>query len=220
MKENVSLHRKLIWGGIFAITMGYFEAALVEYLRELYYPEGFSFPLADFPPRLLLIELGREVASVLMLVSVGVLLGSSFIDRFAGFAYCFGLWDISYYLFLKIFENWPPSLATMDVLFLIPSVWIGPVWAPIGVSIALIWASYIIWRRLARGKSLRPTTVEWTLEILSGLIIIISFLWGAPAAIHKETLPYYPWWLWLFGMVLGAGIFLRTLHRSDKIESQ
>lgn len=208
---------KLIWGGLFAITMGYFEAALVEYLRELYYPAGFQFPLADVPSRILVIELFREVASILMLLSVAFLLGSSFIDKFAGFAYCFGVWDITYYIFLEVFEAWPSSLGTMDILFLIPPVWVGPVWAPVGVSIALIWAACSVWRRLDKGKPFRLTLVEWMLEITAGLIIIASFLVGAPAALKKELLPPFPWWLWSLGMLIGIVIFQRALLRSDRI---
>ena len=30
---------------LYAVAMGYLEAAVVVYLRAIYYPEGFSFPL-------------------------------------------------------------------------------------------------------------------------------------------------------------------------------
>ncbi len=215
VKHN--LKYKLVWGGIFAITMGYFEAALVEYLRELYYPAGFQFPLVDIPTSILVIELFREVASIFMILSVSFLLGSSFIDKFAGFAYCFGIWDIAYYLFLEVFEAWPSSLATIDILFLIPPVWVGPVWAPVAVSIALIWAAWMVWRRLDLDLRVRLTGIEWTLEIIAGLMIISSFLSGAPAALKKELLPPFPWWLWTLGMVVGIVIFLRAVRRSGYI---
>jgi len=206
--------RKLALVGLFGLTMGYFEAAIVEYLRMLYYPDGFAFPLADVPLRLLWIEVGREAASIAMLVVVGMLAGICFIDRFAGFMFGFGVWDITYYIFLKIFENWPPSLLTEDVLFLIPAVWVGPVWAPVGVSIALIWTAAIIWRRLDNDKHLNLTTTDWILEIGAGLLIIASFMLRAPDAIAKETLPTFPWWLWALGMALGLFVFARALRRN------
>ncbi|MDP8240221.1 MAG: hypothetical protein P9X24_14120 [Candidatus Hatepunaea meridiana] len=214
MKPHLSLKRKLIWAGIFGIAMGYFEAALVEYLRELYYPDGFAFPLKEIPMNLFFIELGREAASMLMLVSVSALLGCCFIDRFAGFAYIFGIWDITYYLFLKLFEGWPSSLFTVDLLFLIPFPWIGPVWAPVLVSVALIWAAWNIWRKLDQGMILRPTGWDWVLEIIAGLIIIASFLAGGSAVMNKQMPPPFPWFVWLIGMLLGIGIFVRALQRN------
>jgi len=219
-KKRLILKYKLIWLGIFAITMGYFEATLVEYLRELYYPEGFAFPLKDVPMRIGIIEIGREAMSLIMILAVSAMVGRLFIDRFAAYCFCFGVWDITYYLFLYLFEGWPPSLATTDILFLIPAPWVGPVWAPVAVSIALIWAAVNIWDDLDKGWILKPTRIEWTLEIISGLIIISSFLVGAPAAINKTSLPNFPWVLWLAGMILGIVIFLRSQRRAHLIENQ
>jgi len=185
----------------------------------LYYPQGFEFPLQDISFRLILIELGREVASIGMLVAVAGLTGTLFIDRFATFSYCFGIWDITYYIFLRLFEGWPSSLLTTDLLFLIPAPWVGPVWAPVGVSIALIWAAVKIWKHLDRGLVLKPTKSEWIIEVAAGLIIIGSFLVSAPAAVKQTTLPSYPWYLWIIGMSLGVVIFRRALHRTEKIET-
>ena len=40
---------KTIWiVTIYAIAMGFLEAAVVIYLRKLYYPNGFDFPLKGF----------------------------------------------------------------------------------------------------------------------------------------------------------------------------
>ena len=36
----------LIWLTVFAIAMGFLETTVVVYLREILYPNGFSFPLA------------------------------------------------------------------------------------------------------------------------------------------------------------------------------
>ncbi|MCF7810759.1 hypothetical protein K9N50_07190 [bacterium] len=214
-----SLKRKLIWLTIFAITMGYFEAALVEYLRELYYPEGFAFPMREIPLPFLLIEIGREIASIFMLVSVGALAGCCFIDRFAAFMFIFGVWDIVFYAFLRLFENWPPSVFTWDLLFLLPLPWIGPVWAPVLVSIALIWAAVSIWLRLEKGIIVKPTRAEWIGEILAGSIIIASFISGFQVVLKKEIPQTFPWYVWLIGMSLGILIFIAVLRRTDRIES-
>jgi len=34
--------------------------------------------------------------------------------------------------------RWPESLKTLDVLFLIPVPWVGPVWLPVTVSAAMV----------------------------------------------------------------------------------
>ena len=43
---------------LYAVAMGYLEAAVVVYLRAIYYPEGFSFPLKPMDPGLLGVEMG------------------------------------------------------------------------------------------------------------------------------------------------------------------
>ena len=47
--------------------MAYVESAVVVYLRTIYYPQGFSFPLVLLPPGMVAIEMGREVATLVML---------------------------------------------------------------------------------------------------------------------------------------------------------
>ena len=41
----LSTQKAVIWGTIFAIAMAYVESAIVIYLRILFYPEGFGFPI-------------------------------------------------------------------------------------------------------------------------------------------------------------------------------
>ncbi len=106
--------------------MAYLESAIVVYLRLLYYPEGFIFPIKIIPNEIFLIELGRELATIFMLASISFLIGARFVDRFSYFLFAFGVWDIFYYVWLKLFINWPDSLLTDDLLFLIPVPWISP----------------------------------------------------------------------------------------------
>ena len=118
--------------------MGFLEAAVVVYLREILYPGGFSFPLSPVPASLALTEIFREVATLVMLVSIGILAGRKFSTGFAWFIYSFAIWDIFYYIFLKAVLGWPESLMTWDVLFLIPTTWTGPVLTPVLVSLTMI----------------------------------------------------------------------------------
>ncbi len=156
--------------------MAYLESSIVVYLRELYYPQGFSFPLKEIPPHILFIEIGREAATILMLFAFAKAIGRNRQQVFAYFALNFGIWDIGYYLWLKVLINWPLSILDWDVLFLIPLPWFGPVLAPVTVSIGLILAGYIILRREYKNKPVLLKKSDWYLEVIAGLIIIGSFL--------------------------------------------
>ena len=116
--NELSYRMRLIYVMLFAVAMGYFEAAIVVYLRELYYPEGFSFPLTVPPVRLIIIELFREAATIIMLISVAALAARKFWERFGYFIILFGIWDIFYYISLKVTLNWPSTLFDWDILFL------------------------------------------------------------------------------------------------------
>ena len=108
-------YKTLLWLSIFGIAMGLLESAVVVYLRELYYPEGFAFPLKPMGPTLILTEILREAATLVMLMAIGVLAGRTRTERFGYFIFTFAVWDIFYYLFLKLLLNWPESLLTWDV---------------------------------------------------------------------------------------------------------
>lgn len=89
----------------------------------------------------------REAATILMLVTLALLVGHSWLDRAMVFLWTFAFWDLFYYVSLYVLIKWPPKLITIDVLFLIPVPWIAPVWFPVGVSsltIFLIAAFYLL----------------------------------------------------------------------------
>ncbi|HNX08095.1 MAG TPA: hypothetical protein PKL96_10970, partial [Bacteroidales bacterium] len=107
---------KIIWVAIFAIAMGFLESAVVVYIRALYYPEGFMFPMKLISDQIMITEFFREAATMIMLIGIAVIAGSSAIERFAYFIFSFGIWDIFYYIFLYALLGWPQSLMTWDVL--------------------------------------------------------------------------------------------------------
>jgi hypothetical protein len=165
-----------LFTGIFALAMGLLETIVVVYLRQIYYPAGFEFPLVEFSPFMMKVELLREAATIIMLVTVGILAGKNFNRSFAFFIYTFALWDISYYIGLKLLLNWPASLLTWDILFLIPVVWVGPVLAPVLCSLAMITLAVII--VLLENKKVKPVVsrLEWFLFITGSLVVLWSFL--------------------------------------------
>src|SRR5215468_561177 len=101
---------RLINATVYAVAMAYLESAVVVYLRRLYYPQGFDFPLVIVDIPTLLIELGREAATIVMLATVGIAAGRTKVGKFAYFLLLFGVWDIFYYVWLKAFLGWPDSL--------------------------------------------------------------------------------------------------------------
>jgi hypothetical protein len=167
----------LSWITIFAIAMGFLESSVVVYLRALLYPEGFNFPLAPIPQSLALTEILREAATIIMLFGAGYLAGRSFTTRFAWFLYAFAVWDIFYYVFLKLLLNWPESFITWDILFLIPVTWVSPVICPVITSLTMIWLAIIILNKASNNSNVRLLWKDWSLLILGSVILIVSFTW-------------------------------------------
>ncbi|MDP4224718.1 MAG: hypothetical protein Q8868_15530 [Bacteroidota bacterium] len=167
----------LILVTVFSIAMGFMESAIVIYLREILYPEGFAFPLKAMPADLSLTECLREVATIVMLLAIGFMAGKSFSQRFAWFIYAFAIWDIFFYVFLKILINWPVSVMTWDLLFLIPVIWTGPIITPVIVSVTMILLSMVILYFSGKEVFSRILIYEWILIISGALGIFISFIW-------------------------------------------
>ncbi len=99
-----------------------------------------SQAIDQFPPSLLTLELFREAATMVMLLSVAFLAAAKMSSRAAVFLWTFAIWDITYYGALWATVRWPLSLRDADVLFLIPRPWISPVWFPLLVSVLAILA--------------------------------------------------------------------------------
>lgn len=166
---------KFLWLTFLGLALGILEAIVVVYIRELYYPEGFHFPLKLLPPLLLVSEMVRELCTLLILFCIAFLVGKSNLERLSVFLFIFGTWDIFYYAGLKLFLNWPDSLFTWDILFLIPIIWLGPVLAPlICSSVMILIALYYDWHeRIGTLKNLRFR--EWMLLVIGALVIYLCF---------------------------------------------
>lgn len=142
--------QKFMLLAIFGIAMAHFEGVVVVYLRKalgLLDSESNKESVKKFTKRYLYIEMTREVATIIMLLAVALVVGSTWVEKGIFFLWTFAFWDLFYYLSLYILIKWPPKLTTIDVLFLIPKPWIAPVWFPISVSsltIVLIIMLYII----------------------------------------------------------------------------
>ena len=155
----------------FAIAMAWVEAASVFYIRALVDriepyqadPLPVNGPLGN-------VELWREAATLVMLTALGALAGRTWRHRAAYAALAFGVWDIFYYIFLRLISGWPSTLLDWDILFLLPLPWWGPVLAP--VSIALV---MILWGTLETQFNQQATGPRWLwASALAGIVLALS----------------------------------------------
>ncbi len=152
------------WGALvaFGIGFGYVEAAVVHYLRQIVgFESGYSVAAKHVylnlgaiafvqPEQTVLrdaslgrVETVREAATLLMLVAIGAVAAATWRGRLAAFFIAFTVWDLTYYLFLRVLDGWPASVWDKDVFFLIPVAWVGPVLtALVASSVVLVIASW------------------------------------------------------------------------------
>jgi hypothetical protein len=227
----MKLARVLLSIILFGIAFGCVEAAVVVYLRTLGEPvrekvlagqaHDEVFPLLtleqwrdagmDFTP-LAITELTRELATMLMLAAIGLACARNTRQWLAGFMIAFGVWDIFYYVFLKLFVGWPASLWTWDLLFLIPVPWSGPVITPVLVSLAMIGAGLAIFKREADGIAVQLSPADWTAIVGGGLVIIVAFCWDFPHTARGGMPHPFNWPLFLVGLAIALSGFVHALR--------
>ncbi len=234
--DQQALVSRVVWLAVFGIAMGILEAIVVVYLRELYFPGGFRFPLKSIPEQMLRTEILREICTIVMLAAVAALCARTFALRFSLFLFAFGVWDIFYYVFLKFLLDWPESLFTWDVLFLIPVTWIGPVLAPLICSLTMIaFGSTIVLLHDRGKKPVRIGKLACLLLSAGAVIIFLSFAWDytAYAIAHGIRIGNYPafqtiasayepaafhWGIFLFGEALvlasGMAVYLKNFKNN------
>ena len=123
----------------FAIAMAWLEAASVFYIRALVDRiEPYQVNPLPIHGALGNVELWREAATLVMIATVGMLAGRTWRRRLGYAAIVFGVWDIFYYVFLRLISGWPRTLLDWDILFLLPLPWWGPVLAPVSIALVMI----------------------------------------------------------------------------------
>ena len=230
--------RTIIYLTVFSIAMGYLESAVVVYLRMIFYPEGFTFPLKAIDQQTAVVEILREAATLIMLAGAGIISGRTRTEKFGFFLYCFAVWDIFYYVFLKLLIGWPESLLTWDILFLIPVTWVGPVIAPVINSITMIVLAVIISYFTDKNLSIMIKKPEWLLLILGSLVTIISYTYDymnfmlkrfnlsdffdplMQSDILENATGYipqsFPWWIFIAGELILLFAIYRFYARQRK----
>jgi len=220
---------------LFGISFGYLEAAVVVYLRAIYDPirqhlhpdrkPHDLFPLispqqlADAGPenpRRLVIEIGREAATMVMLGAIALACGHTFYQSVAAFAVAFGVWDIVFYLSLKLMIQWPESLTTWDILFLIPLPWVGPIWAPAMVALTMIVCGLISLRYGGMWLSMS----NWIGIVAGALVIVLAFVWDFRNIAAGGVPNRFNWPLLLVGEAIGLATFTAALLNRESRESR
>lgn len=205
--------------GAYAFSMAYLESAVVVYLqRALSMTPATLFPLRDQTTLGVLgpIELGREAATLVMLATLGWLAGRTSLERLAWTSVAFGMWDIGYYFWLRVFIDWPTSLGTTDLLFLIPVPWVAPVWAPMLVSLALTGFGLILAHRIRGDLPMILRSNHWILLIMGGLVVILSFTLDAAHILDGRMPSAFAWPVFAIGMALaGLGVCLPLRSSSN-----
>ncbi len=200
---------------VFAIAMAWVEAASVFYIRALV--DRIEPYQADPLPMhgvLGKVELWREVATLVMIATLGALAGRTWRRRAGYAALAFGVWDICYYLFLRVISGWPRTLLDWDILFLLPLPWWGPVLAPVSIAIVMI-----VWGTLATQSGDDVTDARWAWALGSvGMVLALALFmidaWRAlPAGRHAvlQVLPStFNWPLFSVSLLL---MTLPVLHQ-------
>jgi hypothetical protein len=206
---------------VYAAAMAWVESAVVFYLRtmvdriEPHQPN--PLPLATGLGKA---ELVREAATIVMLLAVGILAGRTWRSRLGYFAVAFGVWDIFYYVFLKVICGWPRSLLDWDVLFLIPMPWWGPVLAP-----GLIALLMVLWGTLQsgwRGDEGQRSLVwsAWFLSAIGMGFALYTFMADNLRVAHlgldawRKVVPsHFNWSLFCVGLLLMAAPLVEMVWR-------
>lgn len=178
----------------FGIAFAYIESAVVVYLRAIFYQDGFNFPIADFRTltefgRYLTTEIGREAATLVFMFTASYMLGKNLRRRFAYFLAIFAVWDIFYYVWLKVLIGWPASIMDWDILFLMPVVWAGPVLAPVITSLTMLVIAAVLFSE----RPIEITRARLTGFVVAALMIVVLFCIGGLHITKPDYRLYFSW---------------------------
>ena len=220
---------------LFGVSFGYIEAAVVDYLRALPVPASQPtgpqsqhdpsdlFPLVTLDQlkaaapdylRLLKTEVVREAATLVMIGAVALAVSAGVRQWVAAFLVAFGVWDISFYAFLKLLLGWPRSWLTWDLLFLIPVPWVGPVLAPVVVSLSMVGTGFAVLGRDWAGKPVRLRPLHWLGILAGGVIIVLAFTWDWRSIMAGGMPNPFNWPLFMLGEAIGLTVFLHAVWSS------
>lgn len=217
VKRSSSLVVLFLWMSLFAVAFAWIESAVVHYLHSQFYQDGFSFPLVPWPMKLTLIEVAREISTMIILAGAAYLAAGKWWSRFAWFMFLMGVWDIFYYIWLLLFEGWPSSPFTMDLLFLVPVPWAGPVLAPVLVSIGLMICGVMVILTELTTSRFNPGVFVMSTTLAGWALVLTSFLWDAIRLIETGSITPFRWDIFIVGMLIWFPGMVVLIFRTFKL---
>jgi hypothetical protein len=171
------------------------------------------------------IELAREAATLILIWAAS----RNARSRLGAFLLAFGVWDLTFYLWLRVLIGWPPSLLTWDILFLLPVPWAAPVLAP--AIVAATMTAFGAWILAGNARTLDSSDRSLTLAVQKGppnrdrgpltgpllpavllaaaaAVILTSFLWDWRHWLAGGTPRAFPWMIFALGEALAVAGFL------------
>jgi hypothetical protein len=216
------------WTVVFyAMAMAWVESAVAYYLRTMM---DHIDPYHPYPLHLVKgishAELVREVATLVMLFMVGWLSAANWRSRLAYSLIAFGVWDIFYYIFLKVMCGWPHSVFNWDLLFLIPLPWWGPVLAPCCIAMLMILGGTLVTQFSRSGVRLWPGVLTWIICFGGAAVALYVFMADAirvapqgGEAVRNVLPKSFHWPLFLGALSLMAAPVLELAHKVLKFKS-
>jgi hypothetical protein len=217
--NRADLIRVIVALFICCAAFGLIEAAVVIDLRAVYEPlHARAYPSATrrelFPllsveqlkaggsevMRLLRVELAREVATLVLLAGIALAACHSARTWLASFVLAFGMWDIWFYVWLKLLVDWPSSLWTWDLLFLLPVPWTAPVAAPLLVALAMTFCGAGMWTRETGRRPVRHAAKHWLAIVAGGALIVASFSSDWRSIVAGNEPRAFRWDLFVLGL--------------------
>ncbi len=197
---------------MFAAAMAWMESATVVYLRTLAGRiEPYQAEPLPISVSLSQTESVREAATLVMLLTVGLLAGQTWRSRLAYSLVVFGVWDILYYVFLAVIVGWPRSLIDWDVLLLIPLPWWGPVIAPVAIAAMMVVGGTLVAQFDRPDRPMWPSRWARALNLAGVLLALYVFMSDAIQALPggveavRAVLPTaFNWSLFVIALILMA----------------
>ncbi len=201
---------------VFAAALAFVEAAVVVDLRAVL-GAGPIFPMKDLPPLLLSVEIGREAATLIMLVLVAMLAVRGAARRMGAFLFLFSVWDVFYYLWLRVATGWPAGVEAWDVLFLVPLPWVGPVWSVLVICAGMsVFA--VLFLRMPEEARFSPGVWGWLCGVVGAAAVVANYIlewqkiaYGRAVPSNFALAPY------LAGILLLAAAGLVTVRRTTTV---
>jgi hypothetical protein len=216
------LIKRFLWLSAFAIAMAFLEAVVVAYIRELLRLDKLIGNRADLDPYVVM-EAWREAATIVMLTAVGWLTGRGKIDRLAYGMFAFGIWDIWYYIWLKVLVGWPQTLLDWDTLFLIPFPWRGPVLSAVLVACLICVVAVLAVYQTTRQEIPRITPIRVVAGLCGVLLALYVFMasaihvWLRGGSNWRSIRPeIFNWPLFLIALILIAAPTLAATWPTNK----